>query len=142
MATRVVLDTNVVVSALLWKGTPGQIIPLIEQGFVVMIMTPAIVAEYRAVIQRETFRLIIARRGTSWSKLLIDLLQYALVVPDRLSPVRIEADPSDEKFLAAAMTGDADALVSGDRHLLDLKDTVALPILTPSQFVQRFLGRS
>jgi putative PIN family toxin of toxin-antitoxin system len=70
---------------------------------------------------------------------LVDLLKTdAVVVPGRAAVAgAVPQDPQDEIFLACAMDADADCIVSGDRHLLDLRTYKKIPILTVKQFAER-----
>lgn len=133
---RIVLDTNVWVSGLLWGGSPGVLLDLIQVSDIHPMSTPAILAELFGVLQRPKFKTHLNKRHqTAWQ-----LVRYVRtvcdLVPDRPSPIHIIADPTDEKFLAAAITSRADAIVSGDRHLLKLKNIGTIPILTPAQFLK------
>jgi predicted nucleic acid-binding protein len=71
----------------------------------------------------------------------LDLLtiQAEIVLAPSLPPI-IHDDPSDNKFLEAAVAGRASCIVSGDKHLLNLFEVQGIPILKPKDFVQRYLG--
>jgi putative PIN family toxin of toxin-antitoxin system len=131
---RLVLDTNVYISGLLWTGIPHGLIRLAEATDVTLVTTPAIMEELREVLGRPKFRLRIRTLQTSVSELMESLLSIVEVVQDLpIEPV-IKRDPDDDKILACAIAAQADWIVSGDDHLLSLKRYKGIPIATPRQF--------
>lgn len=134
----IVLDTNIWISALLWGGTPYEVLELSQQQRWVLICTPKILAELQRTISRPKFTHLLIRGGWTIQELVDAVSSISTHVSDQPSSLRIPADPTDEKFVAAAVAGEADVIVSGDRHLLDLKEVAGIPILTPAQFVRRY----
>jgi putative PIN family toxin of toxin-antitoxin system len=136
---RAVLDTNVFVSSLLVKvGVPAQIVDAWRARSYVLVTSPAIIAEARATLNYPRIR---RKYGITDGDIegLIDLLQRdALLVPGEADTAgAIPADPTDEKILACALDGQADLIVSGDLHLLDLGQYQGMPILNARQFLER-----
>ena len=131
---RVVLDTNVYISALLWTGIPHRLLRLAEVGDVTLVTTPAIMEELREVLGRPKFRLRIRTLQSSVTELMEAILSIVKVVQDLpIEPV-VKRDPDDDKILACAAVAQADWIVSGDDHLLSLKRYKGIPIVTPKQF--------
>ena len=130
----VVIDTNVMVSAYLGGRLEAIIVAWIEGKFVLTVSNQ-IVSEYINVLSRPKF--MIARRELDDFAALI-LSKAEFVLPEESIHV-IEADPSDNKFLEAAVTGRAGYIVSGDKHLLDLKEFQGVAILAPRAFLERLL---
>ena len=127
---RVVLDTNIIVSSALGGALEFILDKWADDAFTV-IVTSEILAEYFEVINRPKFRLKQATidRITRYS------YQFAeFVVPEERIQF-IEADPKDDKFLEAAVAGNAETIVSGDNHLLELKEFRAIPILSARAFL-------
>lgn len=132
--TRVVLDTNIVVSALLFGG-PAQLVHRAWRHKRIMPLASAeMVREYARVLSYPKF-------GLAESD--ISTLLHEEILPF-LSPVRVlrvpkivTADPSDDIFLACAHRGQADAVVSGDKHLLAIREHAGIPILTLKEFIAR-----
>lgn len=130
---RVVLDTDVFVSSF-FGGKPRQIIDLWVVGQVILCLCPAIIEEYVAVVRRlglderpELDELLaLFRRGHSTS--------FASSTPDLRV---VAADPDDDKFIACAVALKAEAIVSGDHHLLELGTYIDIPILSPDNFLSR-----
>ncbi len=134
---RIVVDTNVLVSGLLFGGVPGRLIELGAQGRLQIIATRAILQEYIRVLAYPKFKLTKAEiRG------LLDEVILPLVEAVRVDavPAVIGADHSDDEFLAAAAAGSVEAIISGDRHLLALKTYQGIPIETAAEFLRRYEG--
>ena len=127
---RVVLDTNIFISAVL-GGRLGVIIDEWKAGKFKLIITDAIAREYLDVINRPKFKIsqgeIIAVSDY--------LLQLGEFVTSQEEIHVIVADPTDNKFLEAAWAGKVDFIVSGDNHLLELRSFREISIITANEFV-------
>ncbi|RLB99953.1 MAG: putative toxin-antitoxin system toxin component, PIN family [Deltaproteobacteria bacterium] len=129
---KVVIDTNVIVSALLFGGKPGELIPLWENGRVEPIVSREIIDEYVRVLAYPKFELTEKEiRYLVYQQ----LLPYFHVVKTYTGQVIVQKDPSDDKFIRCALAGNAKVIVSGDIHLLSLKVYQDIHMLTPSQFI-------
>ena len=131
---RVVLDTNVLVSAML-GGTSYHIIDLWRTGKFNLVLTVEVVREYLDVLKRPKFKLppeVIASIGAF-------LYRKGIFVTPEEKILLIKDDPKDNIFLEAAIAGDADVLASGDHHLLSVNDFRGIPILSVSQFLDRLV---
>lgn len=136
---RVVLDTNVFVSSMLVKaGIPAQVLDAWRAGRFELVISPSIVAEIRAVLAYPRIRRKYAIDNDDVEQL-ADLLEHdALFVSGNADVSNvIPADTTDEKILACAIDGQADLIVSGDPHLLDLGEYRQIPILSVRQFLTR-----
>ena len=135
---RVVVDTNVFVSALYFGGTPRRIYNLIERGDLKPCFTQDTWIELTETLMHVKFATERARLSFSMDNL-VALLQdkgtfiRAASFADRVIP----HDPSDEMFLACAAVARAEYIISGDKHLLSPKEFEGIPILTPRQFLAR-----
>lgn len=138
---RVVLDTNVVLSALLFGGGPaGRVRAGWQAGRFVPLASTATAQELVRVLGYPKFRL----SPTEQEELLADWLPWVEVVrmPDPPPAVPACRDPLDLPFLHLAIAGRAHALVTGDRDLLVLTGARGLcPVMTVEAFCARFLGR-
>jgi len=134
---RVVLDTNVLISAIFFSGPPSRILSAwIDEKFELAASTQ-ILDEYRRVADRigETFP------GVEVRPVLDRIALHALVaVPVRL-PDDACTDRDDIKFLECAVGCRADCVVSGDRALLRSSGYEGIEVLTPRRFIERFLSR-
>ena len=128
---RVVIDTNVLVSAFLFKGEPGELIECWKQGQILPLTTRDIIDEFIRVLAYPKFQL---------TEEDIDFLLHHEILPwfevvnvKKCKPV-VAADPEDDKFIWCAHAGAADCVISGDAHLLNLNPS-PVPILSPAQFL-------
>jgi len=131
---KVVLDTNALVSALLFGGGPGELVSLWEKGRIVPLLSKDVFLEYVRVLGYPKFAL-----SAEDIKGLIEehVLPHAEMVTVDKTPSVIQIDPADDKFLALAVAGGADFLISEDRHLLALRRYRGVEILTPRRFLER-----
>lgn len=136
---RVVIDTNVLLSALLWGGTPHALMEHVRNGSVTLISSPALLAELARVIDRPKFDAILLRTNTSRAQTLAEVRLSAEVIdpPPLAQPVCRDKD--DDAVLALAIAAQADIVISGDDDLLCLASFEAIPILTPAQALQKLL---
>jgi uncharacterized protein len=130
---RAVLDPNVLVSAAISPaGPPRQIVTAWTNERFELIVSPSVLDELADVLARPKFRRFIT---TAIAVAFIDgLAADATILADPPDPPSVSPDPDDDYLIALARTADADYLVSGDRHLLDLTDPDP-PVLTPRQFL-------
>lgn len=127
---RVVLDTNVLVSALLFGGVPGTILQLVADGALILVTSPILLTELeRVLISKFDYPPTIAELITT------ELRSLGERVDPTLTLNAIRQDPSDNRVLECAVSAQADAIVSGDRHLLILKTFRGIPILSPQAFL-------
>ena len=130
---RLVLDTNVVVSGLLWHGPPRQILDAAGAGRASLFTSPALLGELQDVLNRPKFAKRLADAGITAEALLLGYAALAaLVQPADIGPV-VVADPDDDAVLAVAAAARADAVASGDPHLLQFGQFQWIPILGPTQ---------
>lgn len=134
---RVVLDTNLFVSALLKSGSiPDRIFQLVRDEKVVLLMSDAICDEISRVLAYPRIRTRLAVSDEDLLKFVQLLYTIAIITPGTLNLPLLAADPDDTKYLACAMEGLADFIVSGDHHLTDLVTYRGIRIVTPADFIQ------
>lgn len=134
---RVVADTNTLVSGLLWQGNPRRVLDAARAGTLQMYTTAALLAELEDVLQRPKFAQRLSLAGVTSHTLVLGYAALArLVEPAVITPV-ILADPDDDAVLACAVAARAEIIVSGDSHLLDLKDYEGILIVTAVQLLTR-----
>ena len=135
---RAVLDTNVLVSALISPGGPSAALLLeLRAGAFELVASPTLLAELREVLGREKFRrYVIETEVIAY----VDLIGHEATILDDPTPSGrpLCVDPDDEYLVDLARAAAADVLVSGDGRLLDLRDR--LPIMTPAQFLTTLDG--
>lgn len=134
----VVLDTNAVISGLLWKGAPRQVLDRARTGLFTLFTSTELLIELATVLEREKFAERLKLAETSVEELVYGYAALAITIrPERIDPI-VKADPDDDKVLACAKTANAEVIVSGDRHLLDLKEYAGIKILTVSDLLEKY----
>jgi putative PIN family toxin of toxin-antitoxin system len=130
---RLVVDTNVVLSAILFPGSvPGRALDL-AQGSVVLA-SKFTLQELKEVAERSRFdRYVEAEKRLR----LVSEYTRAAVAVDIPFPIRACRDPRDDKFLEVAVHGRADVIVTGDTDLLALHPFRGIAILTPAEYLER-----
>ena len=131
---RIVLDTNVLVSALLsGGGIPYMAFQLVLQGDATLLADSRILAEYDEVTARSHFHFDPTERSATMRA----LARIAEAVVAR--PLRITLpDPDDRMFVEVAIAGEADAIVTGNiKHFVPKRGVLPVTILTPRAFVDR-----
>lgn len=137
---RVVLDTNVVVSALLWAGIPGELIHLARDGRVDMVTSAPLLAELTDVLERPRFAARVAASGLTIDQMVDGYAALAHLV--RPEPVAgVAPDPDDDVVLGTALAGNADLIVSGDAHLLGIGKFQGISITQAASAVAMILTR-
>ncbi len=137
---RIVVDTNVLISATLWQGTPHRILELAEQKRVTLCATQPMLDELKEVLQRRKFERALKARNTSVEEIMSALLPLVELYPPTSVTESIPKDPDDEMFLACARSADAEYIVSGDEHLLKLERFGKMRIVSPADFLKEFEG--
>jgi putative PIN family toxin of toxin-antitoxin system len=133
---RVVADTNTVVSALLWHGAPRLILDAAREGRITLFTTGTLLAELHGVLLRPKFKERLEAVDVGVDDLAVGYAALAVFVqPAVLDPV-IQEDPEDDAVLACAVAASADAIVSGDSHLLRLKQFRHIRVLHASQLLE------
>lgn len=130
---RAVIDTNVLVAALLWRGPPHTLLEQARAGTLSIVSSPALLAELADVIGRAKFDAILARTNTSRERSLAQVRQLTEVIEPPPLPQPVCRDPDDDQVLALALAAKADLIVSGDNDLLSLGSFEHIPILAPAQ---------
>jgi len=128
---RTVLDTNIIISSAL-GGALVFILEKWDQGEFTVIVTSDILREYFEVLNRPKFKL----KQETIDKITRYIYQFSEFVVPEESIKFVEADPADDKFLEAAVTGKVDFIVSGDNHLLELKEFRSIPIISGREFME------
>lgn len=132
----VVLDTNLIVSALLSpQGAPARIIDLWEEGEFDVAESDPLLDELERVLGYERIKKYF--RGTDFNRgiFIKHLRETAILVKPQMKLEVIADDPDDNRILECAVSSGSSYIISGDQHLLDLKEHQGIQILSPAGFV-------
>ncbi len=133
---RVVLDTNVIISATLIRGgNEDEILRAWQRDAFELVLSPPILQELGRALFYEKLRKFRWMTEEEISELLQALAQGSVLVPGQ-AKVKASRDPDDDKFLAAATEAEARFVVTGDRDLLDLKNYRGTRIVRPLPFLK------
>jgi uncharacterized protein len=129
---RVVIDTNVLIAALLFGGIPGELISMWKNNRIKPLASKEIIDEYIKVLTYPKIKLSEAEINYI---LYSEILPYFDIIPIKDSPSIIKADPSDDKFIHCSKKGNAGFIITGDQHLINLKTYQKIKIISPSEFL-------
>ena len=132
-ALKVVVDTNVVVSAMLFGGTPGKLIDLWQTGTIKPLASKQIIDEYLRVLTYPKFKL--SEEEINFL-LYQEILPYFDVIDAHPVPRIIKKDPEDDKFIRCALAGNVKFIIPGDQHLLALRSYKKIKIVSPADFLK------
>ncbi|MFU8819282.1 MAG: putative toxin-antitoxin system toxin component, PIN family [Desulfurivibrio sp.] len=129
---KIVCDTNVLISGLLFGGNCRAIIGLVSEGRIDGFTTNALVTELEGVLLRPKFGLE-ANQVTA----IVDLVrQTFMAVAPREAVTAVIDDPDDDAVLEAALAAGVDFVVSGDDHLLHLREFRGIRIVSPAELIE------
>jgi len=134
---RIVLDTNVLISAVLFGGEPRKVLDLVISGSIDCTLSTAILDELRGVLERPKF-------GFS-ANVCLHIIEELHGICDIISPSVsvdvISSDPDDNRILECAVEAHAHFIVSDDPHFLDLGKFKKIRILSPAGYLNEFEAR-
>ena len=128
----IVLDTNILVSAVICGGKQAEIIKRAHNGDVKLIISSEIIKEFIKVISRPKFRF--SKKQTE--NHISHIIEAAEIVEPDIELNIIKEDPPDNRILECAVFAKADYIISGDNHLLSLGKIMDIPIITSRKFLE------
>ncbi len=140
---RCVLDTNLLVSGVIGAGPPRRLLDGAKAGEFELCTSEALLAELLDVLSRSKFAARLGLAGLTPQLIVDDLRRLAVVVSPTGGLRVVPTDPDDDHVIAAAVTGQADLIASGDkRDLLPMGSFQGIPIITAREAVERLDARS
>ncbi len=133
---KIVADTNTLISALFWTGNERNIINLVEEGRLELLITREILNELENVLTRDHFKLKLDDVDANTQNVLDKMISISTIINPNEKIDVIKDDPDDNKFLECALSGKADCIVSGDSHLLNLREFRGMKIIKSSTLLQ------
>ncbi len=134
---RVVADTNIVVSGLLWSGPSRSVLDAARAGTIKLFTSAVLLSELEEVLSRKKLANRIAAVGLTPRGLTLGYAALAsLTKPQHIQPVVLN-DPDDDFVVACALTAKAEVIVSGDSHLRKLREYKGIEILSATELLSR-----
>ena len=131
---KIVIDTNVLISAVFFGGNPRKIIEAVADDDFHAFATPAIIEEYCEIVDE-----IVKRKQGRLNQRILSPLIEKLSVIETVSTIKISRDPDDDKFIECAIDAGAIYIISGDKDLLDIGEYQNVQIITAQEFCQKYL---
>lgn len=139
---RFVIETNLLASGVIAAGPPRQLIDAAKAGEFDLCTSEVLLAELLEVLSREKFATHLGQAGLTPRGIVDDLRHLAVVVSPTDVPRVVANDPDDDHVIAAAVTGRADAIASGDkRDLLLMGSFQGIPIITAREAIERLAAQ-
>lgn len=134
---KVVLDTNVLISATFWNGDSNKILEKVEQKEIEMVISKGILEEFAGVLGYKEIQEKVRDKNLEMKRTIEKVASISTIVEPRHEFKVIKDDPDDDKFLDCAVEGKAEFIVSQNKHLLKLKEFKGIKIVTPSVFLKQ-----
>jgi putative PIN family toxin of toxin-antitoxin system len=125
-----VFDTNILFSATGWRGSPYQCLKLVREKKVTLILCREILTEYHEKLQTK-----LQMTPEQATRTVAEMLACSTVVEIKNELLVILDDPADDMVVECAVSGKATFIVSGDRHLLDLKEYQGVVVVRANEFL-------
>ena len=137
--SRIVCDTNVVLSGFASNGPPRRVLERVEAGTVVAFTSRELLLELDRVLSYPRIDKLLRRASVPREALIRWLAEHAtIVMPKELPAIVVTDDPSDDHVLACAQSTGVDYIISGDAHLLKLRTWEGIRVVNAAQYVQKF----
>jgi len=130
---RIVADTNTIVSALLWRGSPHRLIAAVEEYPIDFYTSRALLSELADVLPRRKLSKAIRATGKTPGQLIAEYEGFVQMVTPASIRRTVPGDVDDDQVLACALAARADLIVSGDAHLRNLKRYQGMRIVAAAE---------
>lgn len=139
---RWVVDTNVLVSAFLWQGTPGRVIELAGEQEIQLFTSRDLLDELASTLAKKKLAKYVAATGLTAEQMLASYKRLSTTVTARQLNERVSRDADDDAVLACALAARADLIVSGDDDLLVLERFAGIAIVSAAEALKPFGPRA
>jgi len=134
---KVVLDTNTLISGILWDGNEAKIIEKAERKEIQLFTSQKILKELEEVLKREKFSKKLEGKKYTVNEAVTKIALIAVLIESTHKINVIKEDPDDNRVLECAVSAKADVVISGDGHLLSLKNYAGIDIIPASEFIKQ-----
>jgi putative PIN family toxin of toxin-antitoxin system len=132
---KIVLDTNILVSALLFKRELSKIVDLWKEGKIIPVVSKETFEEFRRVLEYPRFSLTDTEITTIIEEEVLPFFKVTEITDQVRDVCR---DPDDDKFISCAISASADFIVSGDKDLCSLSKYKSIRIINVKDFLKMF----
>jgi len=139
---RIVVDSNVLVSASFWNGDSEIIIALAESKKLELFLSKEIIDEFKRVLGYEDIKRKIKDKGLEMKRTVEKIEAISTIINPKIEIKAVIDDPSDDKFIECAVEARADYLISKDKHLLKMKSFRDIDIITPKEFLRKLAANN
>ena len=140
--SRIVCDTNVLLSGYISDGPPRRVLERIEDGKDLAFTSRTLLIEFDRVLSYPRVEKLLRRASLPREAVIRWMVERAtIVMPKELPATVVTDDPTDDHVLACAQAAGADFIISGDAHLLKLQTWEGIRVVSASQYVQKFKSR-
>lgn len=137
---KVVLDTNTLISGILWDGNEARVIEEAENNKVQLFISQKLLQELEGVLKREKFTRKLEGKESTVEQAVGKIALIATLIEPAKKINIIKDDPDDNRVLECAVTARADVIISGDKHLLKLQTYSGIDIMSARDFLSREEG--
>jgi len=134
---KIVLDTNVLISATFWSGDSNRILEKVERREVELLLSKEIIEEFKEVLGYAEIQDKIKDKNLEMKRTVEKVVSMSTIVEPHQKFKVIENDSEDDKFLDCAFEGKVEFIVSQNKHLLKLKEFKGIKIMTPTEFLKQ-----
>jgi len=128
---RIVLDTNIFISGIFWKGASNKVLMNWKEGKFTLVTSLETILEIIKVLKDFKIKL-----SEDMIKELVDLIvQNSIIVEPKEKIDIVKDDPNDNIFIETAVAGNVDYIITQDNHLLKIKEFNGIRIITPEEFL-------
>jgi len=132
---RVVLDTNTLISGLLWDGNESIVIEKAEIKAIKLFISHQMLEELAGVLKRKKFTKKLEGKEYTIEKAIAKIALISTLIEPNININEIKEDLADNRILECAISCKADFIVSGDKHLLNLKEYEGIKIIKATEFI-------
>ena len=136
---KITSDTNTLISATFWSGSSDKIISQADVKEIELVLSNDIIKEYGEVLNYKEIQDKIKDKKLEMKRTVGKIISISTMVIPKEKVNIIKDDPDDNAILECAKAGNVDFIISNDKHLLKLKKFENIPILTPDEFVEKYL---